>query len=324
MKSFKPVLLSLCAVGVVSWVGYSFYQAYQPEPVRLQGMIEAQQYSISSKVPGRIDQVLVRKGENITKGQLVFTLHSPEIEAKLEQAKAGEKAAGALAQEAEKGARSQQIQAAKDQWLKAKAAAYLMEKTYQRVNNLYNDGVVAEQKRDEAMTQWQAAKYTESAAFQMYEMAKEGVRDETKLAAAEKARMAAGAVAEVEAYANDTRIESWFDGEVSQVLLQSGELAPQGFPVVTVIDTQDAWAVLNVREDLLKHFQKDQTFSAYLPALDKKIEFKVSHIAVMGDFATWRATDASKGFDLRTFEVEARPVTPAHDLRMGMSLVVEL
>ncbi|MGL1051669.1 HlyD family secretion protein [Vibrio vulnificus] len=324
MKSFKPVFLSLCAVGVVSWVGYSFYQAYQPEPVRLQGMIEAQQYSISSKVPGRIDQVLVRKGENITKGQLVFTLHSPEIEAKLEQAKAGEKAAGALAQEAEKGARSQQIQAAKDQWLKAKAAADLMEKTYQRVNNLYNDGVVAEQKRDEAMTQWQAAKYTESAAFQMYEMAKEGVRDETKLAAAEKARMAAGAVAEVEAYANDTRIESWFDGEVSQVLLQSGELAPQGFPVVTVIDTQDAWAVLNVREDLLKHFQKDQTFSAYLPALDKKIEFKVSHIAVMGDFATWRATDASKGFDLRTFEVEARPVTPAHDLRMGMSLVVEL
>lgn len=324
MKSLKPVLLSLCAVGVVSWVGYSFYQAYQPEPVRLQGMIEAQQYSISSKVPGRIDQVLVRKGENITKGQLVFTLHSPEIEAKLEQAKAGEKAAGALAQEAEKGARSQQIQAAKDQWLKAKAAADLMEKTYQRVNNLYNDGVVAEQKRDEAMTQWQAAKYTESAAYQMYEMAKEGVRDETKLAAAEKARMAAGAVAEVEAYANDTRIESWFDGEVSQVLLQSGELAPQGFPVVTVIDTQDAWAVLNVREDLLKHFQKDQTFSAYLPALDKKVEFKVSHIAVMGDFATWRATDASKGFDLRTFEVEARPVTPVNDLRMGMSLVVEL
>ncbi|EIO3975379.1 efflux RND transporter periplasmic adaptor subunit [Vibrio vulnificus] len=324
MKSFKPILLSLCAVGVVSWVGYSFYQAYQPEPVRLQGMIEAQQYSISSKVPGRIDQVLVRKGENITKGQLVFTLHSPEIEAKLEQAKAGEKAAGALAQEAEKGARSQQIQAAKDQWLKAKAAADLMEKTYQRVNNLYNDGVVAEQKRDEAMTQWQAAKYTESAAFQMYEMAKEGVRDETKLAAAEKARMAAGAVAEVEAYANDTRIESWFDGEVSQVLLQSGELAPQGFPVVTVIDTQDAWAVLNVREDLLKYFQKDQTFSAYLPALDKKVEFKVSHIAVMGDFATWRATDASKGFDLRTFEVEARPVTPVNDLRMGMSLVVEL
>ncbi|KYN81056.1 hypothetical protein ATY36_17235 [Vibrio cidicii] len=324
MKSLKPILLSLCAVGAVSWIGYQFYQAYQPKPVRLQGIIEAQQYSISSKVPGRIDQVLVRKGDTVSKGQLVFTLHSPEIEAKLEQAKAGEKAAGALAQEAEKGARAQQIQAAKDQWLKAKAAADLMEKTYQRVNNLYKDGVVAEQKRDEAMTQWQAAKYTESAAFQMYELAKEGARDETKLAAAEKARMAAGAVAEVEAYASDTRIESWFDGEVSQVLLQSGELAPQGFPVVTVIDTHDAWAVLNVREDLLKHFQKGEIFNAYLPALDKKVQFRVTHIAVMGDFATWRATDASQGFDLRTFEVEARPVEPISALRMGMSLVVEL
>lgn len=324
MKSLKPILLSLCAVGAVSWIGYQFYQAYQPKPVRLQGMIEAQQYSVSSKVPGRIDQVWVRKGDTVSKGQLVFTLHSPEIEAKLEQAKAGEKAAGALAQEAEKGARAQQIQAAKDQWLKAKAAADLMEKTYQRVNNLYKDGVVAEQKRDEAMTQWQAAKYTESAAFQMYELAKEGARDETKLAAAEKARMAAGAVAEVEAYASDTRIESWFDGEVSQVLLQSGELAPQGFPVVTVIDTHDAWAVLNVREDLLKHFQKGEIFNAYLPALDKKVQFRVTHIAVMGDFATWRATDASQGFDLRTFEVEARPVEPITALRMGMSLVVEL
>lgn len=324
MKKAKPMVLTVVAVALASWVGYSFYQAYQPKPVRLQGQIESQQYSISSKVPGRIDQVLVRKGDMVEKGELIFTLHSPEIEAKLEQAKAGEKAADALALEAEKGARTQQIQAAKDQWLKAKAAAALMEKTYLRVNNLYNDGVVAEQKRDEAQTQWDAAKYTESAAFQMYQMAKEGARSETKVAAAEKARMAAGAVAEVEAYAKDTAIESWFDGEVSQVLLQSGELAPQGFPVVTVIDTKDSWAVLNVREDWLKHFNKGDVFNAYLPALDKSIEFKVTHVAVMGDFATWRSTDASQGFDLRTFEIEARPVDPQESLRMGMSLVVEL
>ena len=310
MKKAKPLVLTAAALALASWVGYSFYQAYQPKPVRLQGQIESQQYSISSKVPGRIDQVLVRKGDKVEKGDLIFTLHSPEIAAKLEQAKAGEKAAGALALEAEKGARTQQIQAAKDQWLKAKAAAALMEKTYLRVNNLYSDGVVAEQKRDEAKTQWDAAKYTESAAFQMYQMAKEGARSETKVAAAEKARMAAGAVAEVEAYAKDTAIESWFDGEVSQVLLQSGELAPQGFPVVTVIDSDDSWAVLNVREDWLKHFNKGDTFNAYLPALDKSIEFKVTHVAVMGDFATWRSTDASQGFDLRTFEVEAHPVDP--------------
>ncbi|EKO3478252.1 biotin/lipoyl-binding protein [Vibrio fluvialis] len=324
MKAAKTSLLAVTVLAAAGWIGYSFYQAYQPEPVRLQGQIESQQYSISSKVPGRIDQVYVRKGDEVKKGQLIFTLHSPEIEAKLEQAIAGQKAAGALAQEAENGAREQQIRAAKDQWMKAKAAAELAEKTYLRVNNLYKDGVVAEQKRDEANTQWQAAKYTESAAFQMYEMAKEGARAETKQAAQEKARMAAGAVAEVEAYAADTKIESWFDGEVSQVLMQSGELAPQGFPVVTVVDREDSWAVLNVREDLLSHFQKGTTFNAYLPALNKSVEFKVTHVAVMGDFATWRSTDAAQGFDLRTFEVEARPTAPETNLRMGMSVVVEL
>ncbi|EKO3980981.1 biotin/lipoyl-binding protein [Vibrio fluvialis] len=324
MKAAKSTLLAVTVLAAAGWIGYSFYQAYQPEPVRLQGQIESQQYSISSKVPGRIDQVYVRKGDEVKKGQLIFTLHSPEIEAKLEQAIAGQKAAGALAQEAENGAREQQIRAAKDQWMKAKAAAELAEKTYLRVNNLYKDGVVAEQKRDEANTQWQAAKYTESAAFQMYEMAKEGARAETKQAAQEKARMAAGAVAEVEAYAADTKIESWFDGEVSQVLMQSGELAPQGFPVVTVVDREDSWAVLNVREDLLSHFQKGTTFNAYLPALNKSLEFKVTHVAVMGDFATWRSTDAAQGFDLRTFEVEARPTAPETNLRMGMSVVVEL
>ncbi|EKO3384800.1 biotin/lipoyl-binding protein [Vibrio fluvialis] len=324
MKAVKSSLLAVTVLAAAGWIGYSFYQAYQPEPVRLQGQIESQQYSISSKVPGRIDQVYVRKGDEVKKGQLIFTLHSPEIEAKLEQAIAGQKAAGALAQEAENGAREQQIRAAKDQWMKAKAAAELAEKTYLRVNNLYKDGVVAEQKRDEANTQWQAAKYTESAAFQMYEMAKEGARAETKQAAQEKARMAAGAVAEVEAYAADTKIESWFDGEVSQVLMQSGELAPQGFPVVTVVDREDSWAVLNVREDLLSHFQKGTTFNAYLPALNKSLEFKVTHVAVMGDFATWRSTDAAQGFDLRTFEVEARPTAPETNLRMGMSVVVEL
>ncbi|WCE31171.1 HlyD family secretion protein [Vibrio sp. SCSIO 43137] len=325
MNKVKPILVTSVAVGIAAWVGYSFYQAYQPEPVRLQGQIEAQQYSISSKVAGRIDQVMVKKGDMVREGDPIFTLYSPEIDAKLEQAKAGQEAAGALAQEAQNGARSQQISAAKDQWQKAKAAAQLAEKTFNRVDNLYKDGVVAEQKRDEALTQWKAAEYTQSAAYQMYQMAREGARAETKRAAEEKARMAAGAVAEVEAYAADTRIKSWFNGEVSQVLLNSGELAPQGFPVVTVVDMQDAWAVFNVREDLLKDFQKGKTFTGYLPALQKNVEFKVTHISVMGDFATWRSTDASQGFDLRTFEVEAKPVNEQlTDLRVGMSVSVEL
>jgi HlyD family secretion protein len=324
MSQLKKVIGSLAVVSVVSWVGYSFWAAYQPRPELLQGQIEAEQYNISSKIPGRIENVFVKKGDMIEKGQPVFSLYSPEIEAKLAQAKAGEAAASALAEQAEQGARTQQVAAAKDQWRKAKAASQLLEKTYARVNNLYKDGVLAEQKRDEVYTQWQAAQFTQSAAYQMYQMTTEGARVETKRAAQEKVKMAAGAVAEVQAYVADTKVSSWHKGEVSQVLLHDGELAPQGFPVVNIIDISDAWAVFNVREDKLKDYQEGKTFKVTIPALgNQSYQFKVTHVAVMGDFATWRATDTAKGFDMRTFEVEARPTQPINGLRVGMSVIVE-
>ena len=302
----------------------SFWQAYQPTAQRLQGQIEARQYSISSKVSGRINQVLVRKGDIVEQGQLIFTLLSPELVAKLEQAKAGSEAASAMASAAETGARKQQVAAARDSWQKAKVAAELAEKTSQRITNLFDEGVVAEQKKDEALTQLKAANFTENAAFQMYQMAKEGTRAETRKAAQEKARAARETVAEVKSYADETNVNSWHDGEVTQVLLRSGEVAPAGFPVVNILDMQDVWAVLHVREDQLAKYKIGTSFTAVIPALgETSHEFKVTYVSVMGDFATWRATDTSKGFDMRTFEVEARPVQPIENIRVGMSVLIQ-
>ena len=310
---------------VLLTLALAFAWAYRPASERLQGQIEAQSYSVSSKVPGRIETVAVKKGQTLSKGALAFTIVSPELEAKLQQAKAGEAAAGALAQEAENGARAQQIAAAKDQWLKAKSAAQLYQKTFARVDNLYRDGVVSLQKRDEAQTRWQSAQLTQNAAWQQYQLALEGARAEQKLAAREKAKMAAGAVAEVQAYTAELQVLSPAGGEVTQVLLQPGELASQGFPVVTLTDMSDAWALFHVREDRLKNFQLGQEFSARIPALgEEPYRFRVTHVAVLGDFATWRATDSQQGFDMRSFEVEARPVEPIPQLRVGMSVLVEL
>lgn len=319
----KIGLLTGLVIIIIGWLFYSFYQAYQPLPQRIQGQIEAQYYNISSKVPGRIDKVLVQKGDTVVRDQLIFTILSPEIEAKLQQAKAGKKAAGAVAKQAENGAREQEIAASKTQWLKAKAADELMEKTYNRIDNLYQDGIISEQKRDEVYTQWQASKYSEKAAYELYAMAQEGARDEVKVAAKEQENMAAGAVAEVEAYIADTKVKSWNNGEVSQILLQEGELAPQGFPVVSIVDISDAWVVFHITEDKLKDFPKGQKIEVNIPALGgDSFAFEISHIAIMGDFATWRATDSSQGFDMRTFEVEARPLENIPSLRVGMSALL--
>ena len=311
-------------IGMVSGVGYVFYNAYQPKPIQLQGEIDAQYYSVSSKVPGRIDHIGVKKGELIKEGDFIFSINSPEVQAKLKQAKAARNAAGAVVKEADKGARKQQIAAAKDQWHQAKEAEKLLHKTYTRIEKLYKDGVVAEQKRDEIYTKYKAAQYQSNAAKQMYLMANEGAREEQKEAARAQENVYAGKIDEVNAYMVETVQHAHHAGEVSQILIHEGELAPTGFPVVTLVDVNDSWAKFHVREDLLHYFARGKVLELEVPALRQSYPFEVTHIAVMGEYATWRAAEAGKGFDLKSFEVELRPKESIEGLRVGMSVLIQL
>ena len=322
--NIKRVALIIVMMVLTGWIAWAFWHAYQPEKLVLQGQIEAQQYSVASKIPGRISEVLVHRGDQVEVGQLVFTIDSPELEAKLEQARGTEQVAGAVETAADRGAREQEKLAAYDQWQTAKAAEVLASKTYERLQNLFDEGVASEQRRDEAFAAYQATQYTAQAAYQLYSLAEEGTRDETRDAAAGQVRAASGLVAEAEALQDDLRIESAFRGEVSNVFLHPGELAPQGFPVVTVIDISQAWAVFQVREDLLQRVPKGSEINVLIPSLgDQSFVFEVHHVSVMGDFATWRATSSTQGYDLRTFEVEARPSSPIKGLRAGMTVLLE-
>ncbi len=324
MNKLLYVVWALLLVLVI-WVSVVFYRAYQPQAVVLQGEIDAQSYHVSAKIPGRISKIFVKKGDLLHAGDKVFTIYSPEVEAKLAQAKAAEEAAGAQKKQAETGARTQEIQAAHDQWEKAKAAEELMHTTYLRIEKLFQQGVVSQQKRDEVYTKYQAAKYDANAAKQMAAMAKEGARDEVKAAASAQEKVYKAKVDEVNVYIKETLQRTFHKGEVAQVLIHEGELSPTGFPVVSVIDIDEAWARFSVREDYLKTFKKGKVFNVQLPALgEKQYAFVVSSIAVMGDYATWRATESGKGFDMKSFEVELRPVKPIEGLRVGMSILLEL
>ena len=324
MSVLAKIVGTVVVIGIVSGVSYIFYEAYQPKPLRLQGEIDAQYYSVSSKVPGRIDKIGVKKGDVVDVGDFIFSINSPEVEAKLKQAQSAKNAAGAVVKEADKGARKQQIAAAKDQWQRALAAEKLLSKTYTRIQKLYKEGVIPEQKRDEVYTKYEAAKYQSSAAKEMYMMAKEGAREEQKEAARAQEAVYAGKVDEVNSYIKETKQYAFHGGEVSQILIHSGELAPTGFPVVTLVDISDSWAKFHVREDLLHHFKKGSTVTLEIPALQKSYPFEVTHISVMGEYATWRAAEAGKGFDLKSFEVELRPKEPIEGLRVGMSVLIQL
>ena len=292
-------------------------------PTLIQGTVECTTYKASSKVPGRIDAMKVEEGQQVTKGELLYTLSTPELNAKLEQAEAVKSAASALDAAAIAGARAQQIAAALNMWEKAQAGLELARKTFERVQNLYESGVLPAQKLDEAQANYKAMEATAMAAKAQYELATDGARKEDKEAAAARVRQAQGAVSEVESYINDAMVYSPVTGEVSTIIAEEGELVGSGYPVVAILDMSDSTVTLNIKETLLPGIVLGTRMTGYVPALDRDVEFEVSYIAPQADFATWAATRTQGGFDIRTFAIKAKPVSQAGNMRPGMSVLVD-
>lgn len=310
-------LVIILAVVLVSWY------LDKRTPMLIQGTVECTTYKASSKVPGRIDDMKVEEGQHVEKGELLYTLSTPELDAKLQQAEAVKSAASALDQAALAGARVQQIEAAMNMWQKAQAGLELARKTYERVQNLYEQGVIPAQKLDEATANYRAMEATAQAAKAQYDLAQDGARKEDKEAAAARVRQAQGAVSEVESYIRDAMVYSPVTGEVSTIIAETGELVGSGYPVVAILDMSDMWVSFNVKETLLPGITMGMHFKGHVPALDADVEFEVSYIAPQADFATWAATRTQGGFDIRTFAIKAKPVSKVDNLRPGMSVLVD-
>ncbi len=312
------ILVILVVVIVFGWI------VVRPTPDLVQGEFEATEIRVAGKIPARIETIHVREGDTVRRGDLLVSLLSPEIEAKLDQAEAVHAAATAQREKADAGAREEEIRGAHNLWLRAKAAADLADTTAARVERLYRDGIVPQQRRDEAVANRNATREAAGAARAAYDMALSGARSEDRRSAAALEDQAAGAVTEVQAYLDETRLIAPIDGEVSVVVSESGELAAAGYPILTILDLDDTWVSFNLREDRLGAIRMGRRLRVRVPALgDEEVELEVSYIAAQGDYATWRATSAAGGFDLKTFEVRARPVTPVAGLRPGMSAILD-
>lgn len=296
-----------------------------PEPKEIiQGQAETSDYRVSGKVPARILEIKVSEGDFVSKGDTLVILEAPDINAKLAQAEAAFEAAKAVEQKALTGARREQIQSAYEVWQKAIAGREVAEKTYNRVNRLFENGVMAEQKRDEALANFRAMQANENAAKSQYDMAVNGTRNEDINAAQAQVSRAKGAISEVSSYVDETVLTASDDGVVTEIFPEVGELVGSGAPIMNVSKIGDMWFTFNVREDLLPGLTVGTGVTAYIPAFDKNVEIKITRIKEVGSFATWKATKALDDFDLKTFEVWARPVDPSEvsGLREGMSAVL--
>lgn len=322
-QNTNMLLAFLTLTGVIAIVAIVGFFMLSKGPEIVQGQAEVTEYRVSSKVPGRILEFRVKEGQSVQAGDTLAILEAPDVQAKLEQARAAEAAAQAQNNKALKGARREQIQAAYEMWQKAQAGLVIAEKSHKRVKNLHDQGVMSAQKLDELTAQRDAAIATEKAAKAQYDMAKNGAEREDKASAAALVDRAKGAVAEVESYIKETYLIAQTAGEVSEIFPQVGELVGTGAPIMNIAILNEMWVTFNVREDLLKELSIGAEFEAFVPALDKSIRLKVYYMKDLGTYAAWKATKTTGQFDLKTFEVKASPMEKVEGLRAGMSVILK-
>ena len=310
----------VAVVAIVALIGF-FTVGRDPEV--MQGQVEVSEYRVSSKVPGRILELRVKEGDYVKVGDTLAIIDAPEVRAKMEQAQGAERAASALELKAQNGAREEQIRGAFQVLQQAKAGLEIAEKSYNRVQRLFDEGVMSAQKRDEVYAQYKAMEAQCKAAQSQYDMAVNGARREDKLAAQAQVSRAKGAVNEVNSYINETVQTAQKEGEVSAIYPKVGELVGTGSPIMTISMMDDLWGTFNVREDQLNGMNVGTEFTAFVPAFNKDIKMKVYYMKDQGAYAVWKATKANGQYDLKTFEVKARPVEKLEGLRPGMSLVVK-
>ena len=323
-QNYNLVIGLVALILIIAVIGVAGYFVAKPKTMTIQGETEATEYRVSGKVPGRIEKLYVKEGDYVHAGDTLVYIDSPEVRAKLQQVQAMTDAASAQNKKARNGARSEQIAGAYQLWQTALIQEAVLAKSYERVKNLYEEGVVAAQKYDEMQAKYEASKAQSEAAKSQYDMAVKGARQEDKDAAAALVKQAEGALLEVEGYLSELYLTSPVDGVVSAIYPHHGELVGQGAPIMTVTDLADVWFTFNIREDYLHSTKSGDRLLLTVPALDgREVSATVSYLAVRESYATWKATKEIGQYDAKTFEVRAVPDTQVEGLRPGMSVLVK-
>lgn len=322
-KNYNLLIGISALVGIVLVIAFVGYLVSKPRPHVIQGEAEATEYRVSCMVPGHVTELYVREGQTVQKGDTVAFIDSPQVRAKLAQAQAARSAAQAQSAKARNGARQEQIAGAYELWQQALVQEDVMKKSFERVQSLYDQKVIAAQKYDETKAKYDAAVAQAKAAKSQYDMALSGARSEDKAAAAALVRQAEGAIQEVDSYLEQLYLTAPADGVVSNIYPKQGELVGQGSPVMTVTDLSDIWFTFNIREDQLHGMNVGDELTVSVPALEGvRLKATVNYMAVRESYATWKATREIGEFDTRTFEVRARPDYTVEGLRPGMSAIL--
>jgi HlyD family secretion protein len=305
-------------VGIViaAVAGLSIWYLVRPEPLLVQGEVDATRLDLAARVDGRVADIPVVRGQNVAAGAVLVRIDNPETLAKNEQALAAKIVAEAQLANINAGTRAEVIAARKAALERAQASVILAQKTYDRVSQLAEHGNAPIARLDQATDSLHESQRAVDQAKSAHDQAVNGyTREEHEIAQASVGKAVADIKA-VQSIIDQMVVYAPVASQVYQRNVEPGEYVSPGVPLVTLIDLNDLWIHFDLREDLVKSLKIGDRFRLRIPALsDRRITVEVRLIATKGEYASWRATRATGDFDLRTFSIRAYPVEKVPELR---------
>ena len=293
--------------------------------VVITGIVESKTVDIASKIAGRVEKINIKEGDTVKKGDTLAFLESKELSAKVEQAKSAVEAAKAKLALVKKGARDEEKQAALKMYDQARYQFEYVTKTWNRYQKLFKENVISAQEKDGIEFQYKAAKEQMEAAKAKYDMAMNGARPEEITATEALYNQVQNAYNEAMAYYQELTIKAPLNGEISNCIVDEGEVISSGYPIFTILDPNDSYVIIQLREDQMNGIKKGNLYKGKVAAMNNaEFEFEVTYMASMADFAIWKPTNQKGQFDLKMFEIHLRSKQPINGLRPGMTVNIQL
>lgn len=314
----------IVGIVVAAVAGLSAFYLLRPEPLLVQGEVDATRLDIAARVDGRVKEIPVERGQNVPAGAVLVQIDNPETIAKQEQMKAAKGVAEAQLANILVGTRAETIAARNAELERAQAALVLAQKTFDRTQTLTAQGNAPQARLDQVTDTLHETERAVDQAKSAYDQAVNGYTKEERAIARADVEKADADIQSVQSIIDQLVIYAPVASQVYQRNVEPGEYVSPGVPLVTLIDLGDVWVHFDLREDLVKGLKVGDRFDVHIPALDDRlITVEVKLIATKGEYASWRATRASGDFDLRTFSIRAYPVKPVPELRPGMSAYLD-
>lgn len=279
------------------------------EVTSLEGKIEREQIAVTTKIPGKIHQILVEDGQIVQKGDTLIVIELPEVEAKSIQAQGALEAAQAQYDMAVKGATSGQLKQLQAKVDGLKEQYDFAKKSLDRMGNLLKDSLISQQNYDAIYAKYHGAKNQLLAAQAEYAEVSNGARmEQQKMALGQKER-ALGAVSEVNVAAQERFILAPQAMSIETINLKVGELALAGYSLVSGYLIDDTYFRLTVPEGQIKDFEKGSIKTLNLPYLNNK-EIKATVVTVKALTSYADINTAYPDFEQHEslFEVRLKPV----------------